>query len=91
MNLRFPRTVTNDEKYRPAMSVETESEAREYLEACIQHTMSLGLRRAEAERIERQNIAFAAYYGFRESDETIARLGKLFHIEKEFTRLQQLK
>lgn len=36
----FPENITIGEKYGPAMSVQTEEEARAYLERCVVHSMT---------------------------------------------------
>jgi hypothetical protein len=83
------KDATNGEKYLPAMKVETEAEATAWLEVCIQHAMQhLGKTRQEAEVYEKKGIALAAFYGFHESEETIQRLARLFHIEAEFGELR---
>lgn len=82
--------VANGDKYLPAMNVQTEDEAAECFEICVQHSISaFGKSRIEAENHEREAIAVAAFYGFHESDETMQRIGKLFHIEEEFEKLKR--
>ena len=63
------------EKYGYAMEVTDPSEAASYFEACVQHNVSFGNSREEAERIERANIGyFAGYY----DHDTRLRVEKLF-------------
>ena len=60
----FADKVTIGEKYRLAMEITDEAEAREYFEACVEHAMRFGRSRSDAERIERENLNyFAGYYG----------------------------
>jgi len=57
--MRFPEKVTFSDKYGPAMEVQTGAEAKEYLEACIEHCMRVGhYKRAAAEHIEKSNIGY---------------------------------
>lgn len=82
------KNATNGEKYLPAMGVQTEAEASEWFEVCVQHTMSaFGKTREEAERHERGAIACAAYFGFHEKNDTIERVARLFHIEDEIKNM----
>lgn len=67
--------ITIGEKYGYAMSVTDQAEADAYFEACVQHTMSFGKSREEAEKIERSNIG---YYGGYYDHETMARTQRLF-------------
>lgn len=69
--------ITFGEKYGPAMDVQTQEEAAAYFEECVQHTMSHGKDRAEAERIERINIGYwTGYY----DNATAARVQQLFGV-----------
>ena len=87
----LPSNPTNKEKYLPAMNVESEAEAAEWLEICVQHRMSVtGEAHEEAENKEREAIALAAFYGFHESNETIEKVARLFHIEEEMKRMEHL-
>ena len=64
--IRFPDKITIEEKYRPAvLEVETQEQADEYFEACVEHCMRItGRSRADAEDVERQNLGyFAGYFG----------------------------
>lgn len=67
--------VTIGEKYGPAMKITDQDEARKYFEECVQHCMSFGKTREEAEKIERGNLGYYAGYC---SDETRRRVERLF-------------
>lgn len=60
--MEFPKDITIGQKYRPAMEIVDQFIADEYFEACVQHMMSLGHPRDEAERIERNNLGYYAGY-----------------------------
>lgn len=75
---RFSR-VTIGEKYGYAMTIETEGEALEYLDACIEHTMSFGATRVEAERIERANLGYYAGYYDHATRQRVERLFSCAH------------
>jgi hypothetical protein len=65
-------------KYGYGMEITDEREAADYFEACVKHTMSFGVSRAEAERIERVNFGYyAGYY----DHATRLRVEKLFACE----------
>jgi len=67
--------ITMGEKYGPAMKIETQEEANEYLERCVRHNMNFGNTREEAESIEKSNLGYyAGYY----DDETRRRVERLF-------------
>lgn len=67
--------MTVKEKYGPAMNLTTEAEAQEYFEKLVEHTMSFGHTREEAEEIERSNLGYyAGYFG----DATRERVEHLF-------------
>ena len=69
------KNITIGDKYKPAMEITDQAEADAYFEKCVQHTMSFGKDRTEAEKIERQNLGyFAGYYGH----ETRERVEQLF-------------
>lgn len=78
----FPERMTVGDKYGPAMVITEQTEANEYFEACVEHTMRVCSEvmraddpRAEAERIERINLGYyAGYYG----TETRVRVEILF-------------
>lgn len=67
--------ITIGDKYDPAMRIHDQAEADAYFEECVQHTMSFGTTRAEAERIEKQNLGY--YAGYYDS-KTMARVNRLF-------------
>jgi len=70
----LPKQITFGAKYNPAMQIRTEAEAKDYFEVCVQHTMSHGNSREEAERIERQNLGYYAGYYDSETRERVERL-----------------
>lgn len=72
--------TTMREKYDPIFRVTTEAEARAHFEQCVAHTMAFHDRpRAEAEAIERQNIAYYAGYGSHEDRLRVERLFGCVH------------
>lgn len=71
----LPSKITIGDKYGPAMKMTDAAEASDYFERCVQHTMTFGTDRKEAERIERTNLGYyAGYY----DNETRRRVEKLF-------------
>ena len=67
--------ATYGQKYDPAMQMTDQATADAYFEECVQHCMSHGRSRAEAENIERSNLGYyAGYY----DDETRQRVERLF-------------
>lgn len=69
------KDITIGEKYGKAMKITDKNEAASYFEECVQHTMSFGKSREEAERIERHNIGYyAGYY----DQETAERANNLY-------------
>lgn len=71
----IPSNATYQQKYGPAMQLQSEAEAAEYFEACVTHCMRHGHSREEAERIERMNLGYyAGYY----DDDTRRRVERLF-------------
>lgn len=67
--------ITIGEKYGPAIKITDQAEADRYFEQCVEHSMSFGQTRANAEQVERSNLGyFAGYY----SGETRARVERLF-------------
>jgi hypothetical protein len=72
---RAPRAGNRRREVRYAMTITDQAEADAYFEACVQHTISFGKPRAEAEKIERSNIG---YYGGYYDHETMARTQRLF-------------
>ena len=70
--------ITIGEKYRPAMEMKDQVTAAAYFLQCVEHCMSFGKSREEAEAIERSNLGyFAGYY----DHETRARVEHLFHCQ----------
>lgn len=78
----IPDQITFGEKYAPAMAITDQSEADEYFEACVQHSVHAGgMTREAAEIIERANLGYyAGYY----DHETRACVEKLFQCEHPF-------
>jgi len=72
------REITIGEKYGPAMLIEDQTEADAYFEQCVEHTMSFGNPRTEAEKIERANLGYFAGY---HDNETRLRVERLFRCE----------
>ena len=73
------KNISIHDKYHPALKITAQPEADGYFQECVEHCMSHGKEQAEAQRIERINLAFyAAYAPLLESDETRARVEKLF-------------
>lgn len=71
----LPSYITIGNKYDPAMKITDQAEADAYFERCVQHCMTFGNDRQEAERIERSNLVYYAGYG---TEETRRRVEKLF-------------
>lgn len=70
------KDITIGEKYGKAMNITSKEEADAYFIECVQHTMSFGKSKEEAENIERQNIGYySGYYG----SDTVDRVKKLFN------------
>jgi hypothetical protein len=74
----LPDNLTYGDAYYPAMDITDETEAREYFEILVEHTMRSGHSREEAERMERQNLGyFAASCG----PEYFRRVCRLFNCD----------
>jgi len=72
----FPEKISFSDKYGPAMQITEQVEADRYFAHCVEHTMSFGKTRQEAEEIERANLGYyAGYY----DNETRERVERLFH------------
>lgn len=72
------KEITTGEKYFPAMAITTQDDADAYFEKLVEHTMSHGRLRPEAEQLERRNLGyFAGYYG----PDTRERVERLFKTE----------
>jgi len=71
----FPEKITVGDKYGPAMDITDQAEADAYFARCVEHTMSFGITREEAESIERQSLGYYAGYC---SNKTRARVERLF-------------
>ena len=73
---KLPHKITIGEKYKPAMEIKNVKEARQYFERLVEHCMSFGKTREEAESIEKQNLGyFAGYY----DSDTRLRVEQLFN------------
>jgi hypothetical protein len=77
----LPPGITYGKKYDRAMDIKTQEEADEYFELCVQHTMSFGKSREEAEQIEKTNFGYWAGYF---SADTRQRIERLFRCEHPF-------
>ncbi len=75
---RMKKRTTIQEKYSPAMEITTQEEADQYFEALVLHSMTFGKTREEAEKLERENLAYFAGY---HDHETRLRVEKLFRCE----------
>ena len=68
--------ITIGDKYRPAMTIETQAEADAYFAACVEHNRRVSDHsQEEAESIERQNLGYYAGYC---DHETRLRVERLF-------------
>jgi len=75
------KSITLGEKYGPAMKIESQAEADRYFEECVQHGMTFGKSRKEAEATTRENLGYwAGYY----DDETQMRVERLFRCAHPF-------
>lgn len=72
--MTLPRNIAIGEKYGPAMAFTTQAEADSCFEQLVEHTMSFGKSREEAESIERQNLGYYAGYYDHETRERVERL-----------------
>jgi hypothetical protein len=71
--------ITIGDKYKPAMEITDQTKADEYFEKCVEHCMSFGKTRGEAESIERQNLGYFAGYYSQETRERVERLYDCAH------------
>lgn len=76
---KFPKEITFGDKYYPAMKITDQAEAVEYFEACVEHCMSFGKTREEAESIEHQNLGYYAGYGDSDTRRRVERLFTCCH------------
>jgi hypothetical protein len=73
--IEFTKDTTLGEKYHPAMKILDQHEADLWFDKCVEHTMTFGKSREEAEAVEKSNIGyFAGYY----DNETRLRVENLF-------------
>lgn len=71
----LPKKLSIGDKYGPAMSITDQAKADAYFKLCVDHTMTFGKTRPEAEEIERFNLGYyAGYY----DNTTRARVERLF-------------
>jgi len=75
----FRPDMTYGEKYGYAMEITDEGEAAAYFEQCVQHTMSFGHSREEAEKVERANLGYWAGYYDRQTALRVFRLFGAVH------------
>ena len=75
----FNKETTHGDKYHPACRMTDPAEADAWFEKCVQHTMSFGKTREEAEQIERSNLGYFAGYYDNETRERVERLFKCAH------------
>ena len=75
----FPEKATYEDKYDPAISIQSQAEADEYFEMLVVHSMGAGKSREEAEGIERYNLGYWAGYYDNETRERVERLFKCAH------------
>jgi len=72
---KLPSKITYGKKYALAMEITNEKDAQQYFERLVEHTMSKGKTRTEAEVIERENLGYyAGYY----NNQTRLRVERLF-------------
>jgi hypothetical protein len=76
---QLPRCITYGDKYNPAMTIETQEDADAYFARLIEHAMTFGRTRREAEEIERKNLGYWAGYYSPEARERVERLFKAEH------------
>ena len=74
------KEYTIGDQYRPAMAIESQEEASEYLEGLVQYNMTRhGQSREEATGIQLSNLGyFAGYFAGYYDHETRLRVEKLF-------------
>ncbi len=77
--MSMERQITIGKKYGPAMEMTDQAQADAYFEECVQHTMSFGKSREEAEGIEKQNLGYFAGYYSHETRERVERLFRCAH------------
>jgi hypothetical protein len=75
----MPAQITIGEKYGPAMEITEQAEADAYFEQCVEHTMTFGRTRHEAETIERANLGYYAGYYDAATRERVERLFACAH------------
>lgn len=73
------KEITIGEKYGFAMEIKTKKEADAYFEECVQHNMSFGNTRKEAEKVEHINLGYFAGYYDTKTRERVERLFGAVH------------
>jgi hypothetical protein len=73
------QNITAGEKYGPAMKITEQAAADAYFEECVQHNMTFGTAREEAEKIEHANLGYWAGYYNNETRERVERLFRCAH------------
>lgn len=73
------KEISYGEKYDRLAQITEQAEADRYFEECVQHTMSFGKTREEAEQIERSNIGYWSGYLNRTTQERVFALFKTEH------------
>lgn len=77
--MTLEREITFGDKYGPAMEITDQDEADAYFELCVEHTMSWGRTREEAEQIEKENLGYYAGYCDHETRIRVERLFNCMH------------
>ena len=72
--MKLPKDIGIRAKYEPAMALTSQAEADEYFAALVEHNMSFGTNRTEAERVERENVCYYAGYCDHETRRRVERL-----------------
>ena len=76
----FLDSITNSDKYDPAMKIKDQDEARVWFERCVEHCMRVRpCEREEAEEIERGNLGYWAGYYSADTRERVERLFNCSH------------
>lgn len=82
---KLPDNATNEQKYEPAMLIETQEDADKYFEVLVDHCLRLHalnnkeITREEAQGIERTSLAYVAGYYSLETRQRVERLFKCEH------------
>lgn len=82
---KLPDDATNEQKYEPAMLIETQEEADKYFEVLVDHCLRLyalndkEITREEAQGVERTSLAYIAGYYDLATRQRVERLFKCEH------------